>query len=245
MRKDTIHIAESAMSARPERLVKSRTDRMIDGVCGGIARYFNIDPTLIRISWVLLALLGGAGIILYIAAMILVPAEGRLESKDAGPQTSSPTSNHKFWGFLLIGVGLFWFAHTLGLHFWPTLWAFPWDVTFPVLLILAGVAFLFGGRNYISEPSASGAAAATASEGPEAGQAAISRKRLYRSRRERKILGVCGGIGIHLGIDPVLIRLLFVLAAVASVWFAVISYAVLAIVMTKEPEELSAPAATS
>ena len=229
------------MAHRPERLVKSRTDRMIDGVCGGIAQYFSIDPTLIRISWVLLALLGGAGIILYIAAMILIPSEKRLESEAGGTHISSATSNHRFWGFLLIGVGLFWFAHTMGLHFWPTIWAFPWDITFPVLLILAGVAFLFGGRNYLTEPSGPKPETEPA-EGAEA-ETSTPRPRLFRSRREKKIFGVCGGIGIHLEIDPVLIRLLFVLAAIASVWFAVLAYAILAIVMTKEPE-VSAPAAT-
>jgi phage shock protein C len=206
---------------------------MIDGVCGGIARYFSIDPTLIRISWVLLALLGGAGIILYIAAMILIPAEKRPEDA-AGQQNPSATSNHRFWGFLLIGVGLFWFAHTMGLHLWPSVWAFPWDITFPVLLILAGVAFLFGGRNYLTEPSEPNPESAPA-EGVET-DTLTPRSRLFRSRREKKIFGVCGGIGIHLDIDPVLIRLLFVLAAVASVWFAVLAYCVLAIVMTKEPE---------
>ena len=46
-----------------KRLYKSRTDRMIDGVCGGIAEYFGLDSTLVRIAWVLLTLLGGTGIL--------------------------------------------------------------------------------------------------------------------------------------------------------------------------------------
>ncbi|MEK7250569.1 MAG: PspC domain-containing protein, partial [Bacteroidota bacterium] len=58
-----------------KRLYKSRTDRMLDGVCGGGAKYFNLDPTLVRIAWVLLALLGGSGILLYIVAMIVMPKE--------------------------------------------------------------------------------------------------------------------------------------------------------------------------
>ena len=48
---------------------------MIAGVCGGIAEYFNVDPTLVRIAWVLFTGLGGAGIIAYIIAWIIVPEE--------------------------------------------------------------------------------------------------------------------------------------------------------------------------
>ena len=56
-----------------KRLCKSRTNRMIDGVCGGVAEYFGLDPTLVRIAWVLLTLLGGSGILLYIVGMIIMP----------------------------------------------------------------------------------------------------------------------------------------------------------------------------
>ena len=56
-----------------KRLYKSNENRMIDGVCGGIAEYFNIDPALIRLGWVLFCALGGSGIIAYIIAAIIIP----------------------------------------------------------------------------------------------------------------------------------------------------------------------------
>ncbi|MDY3972460.1 MAG: PspC domain-containing protein [Clostridia bacterium] len=56
-----------------KRLYKSNENRMIDGVCGGIAEYFNMDPTLVRLGWVLLCALGGSGIIAYIIAAIIIP----------------------------------------------------------------------------------------------------------------------------------------------------------------------------
>ena len=46
---------------------------MIDGVCGGIAEYFGIDPTLVRRGWVLFCALGGSGILAYIIAAIVIP----------------------------------------------------------------------------------------------------------------------------------------------------------------------------
>ena len=48
---------------------------MIDGVCGGIAEYFGVDPTLVRIAWAALTLAGGSGVALYIVCAIIIPRE--------------------------------------------------------------------------------------------------------------------------------------------------------------------------
>ena len=56
-----------------KRLYKSNENKMLDGVCGGIAEYFNVDPTLIRLAWVVFCALGGSGIIAYIIAAIIIP----------------------------------------------------------------------------------------------------------------------------------------------------------------------------
>jgi phage shock protein C len=57
------------------KLYRSQTNRMVAGVCGGLAQYFNVDPTLIRVLFVLLAVLGGSGLLLYIAMWIIVPKQ--------------------------------------------------------------------------------------------------------------------------------------------------------------------------
>lgn len=57
-----------------KRLYRSSTNYMICGVCGGIAEYFNIDPTLVRLAWVILSVFGwGAGVLAYIIAAIIIP----------------------------------------------------------------------------------------------------------------------------------------------------------------------------
>ena len=55
------------------RLYKSNENKMIGGVCGGLAEYFDIDPTLVRLGWVLFCALGGSGILAYIIAAIVIP----------------------------------------------------------------------------------------------------------------------------------------------------------------------------
>lgn len=56
-----------------KKLHKSQVDRKLCGVCGGIAEYFNIDPTLVRLLWILFTLAGGAGLLAYIIAAIIMP----------------------------------------------------------------------------------------------------------------------------------------------------------------------------
>jgi len=57
----------------PKRLLRSTSNRVIGGVCAGIAEYYNIDPTLVRVGFVLLALLGGPGILLYLILLLVIP----------------------------------------------------------------------------------------------------------------------------------------------------------------------------
>lgn len=61
-----------------KRLYKSRNNKMICGVCAGIADYFNIDPSIVRVLWAVLALAAGTGVLAYIVCAIILP-EGDTE----------------------------------------------------------------------------------------------------------------------------------------------------------------------
>ncbi|KKS18821.1 MAG: Phage shock protein C, PspC [Parcubacteria group bacterium GW2011_GWC1_41_7] len=63
------------MEKHPKRLYRSKKDRVIAGVCAGIADYFDVDPVIVRILFVLFALWGGSGILLYIIAIFVIPTE--------------------------------------------------------------------------------------------------------------------------------------------------------------------------
>lgn len=58
-----------------KRLTRSKSDRMVAGVAGGIAQYLSVDPVIVRIIFVALAIFGGGGIILYAACWLLMPEE--------------------------------------------------------------------------------------------------------------------------------------------------------------------------
>lgn len=59
----------------PKRLYKSKTNRVICGVCGGIGEYFNVDPVIIRLLVVVCVFTAGSGLLAYIIAAIIVPEE--------------------------------------------------------------------------------------------------------------------------------------------------------------------------
>ena len=60
---------------RDKKLYKSSTNKMLAGVCGGIAEYFGVDPTWIRLAWVIFSMTGGAGVLAYIVAALIIPDE--------------------------------------------------------------------------------------------------------------------------------------------------------------------------
>ena len=56
-----------------KRLYRSNTNKMVAGVCGGIAEYFRLDPTLVRLDWLLFCAAGGSGFLVYIIAALIIP----------------------------------------------------------------------------------------------------------------------------------------------------------------------------
>lgn len=68
-----------------KRLYRSKKERMLGGVCGGLGEHLNVDPTVIRLVWAVIALLSlGTGLLIYIIAWIIIPDEGAADSPVTG-----------------------------------------------------------------------------------------------------------------------------------------------------------------
>ena len=61
-----------------KRLYRVEEGKMVAGVCAGVAEYFNIDPTVVRLGWALISAFAGAGIVAYIAAAIIMPVKSEV-----------------------------------------------------------------------------------------------------------------------------------------------------------------------
>jgi phage shock protein C len=106
----------------PRVLRRSRDERVIGGVCGGLGRYLGIDPVLLRIAFVILAIAGGGGILLYIVSWILIPEQR--EGEDLGTaRPSSIDSTRLIVGGALIAIGTILLLNLslprFGKYFWP------------------------------------------------------------------------------------------------------------------------------
>lgn len=142
------------------KLMRSRTDHMIGGVCGGLASYLGVDPTVVRLIFVLLAIGNGAGVLIYFVLWIVVPREDRPAGAGTEETISAnaseiadrartlgdevrgiaATPNPRaalFFGVALIGLGVVFLLENL--HW---LWWFRFDVLWPGLLILAGLMLI-------------------------------------------------------------------------------------------------------
>jgi len=73
-----------------KRLVRPRAGRKIAGVCAGLAEYFDLDVTLVRLVWLIVLIMGGIGLVPYIIGWIVMPEEPLMLSAPAGQQVTNP-----------------------------------------------------------------------------------------------------------------------------------------------------------
>ncbi len=136
-----------------KRLYLSSTDKKIAGVCGGIAEYFEIAPTIVRLFWLISVFVFGTGVLIYFIAAILIPEKEEiggtinLEKDKNGTYRQENAEynkhidedkNRKVMAFSLIAIGIFLFIKRLGLFHWLN-----FKFLFPILLVLAGIIVLF------------------------------------------------------------------------------------------------------
>jgi phage shock protein PspC (stress-responsive transcriptional regulator) len=184
----TSHIADA------KRLERSDSDRILYGVAGGLARYFDIHPAFFRVGFVVLTLLGGSGLLIYAAAALVMPAEG---APDSIATRALRQRRDRPWP--LIGLGLLAVAGAVALSnasFWP-----HGDVW--VVLAIVGLGILFLTRHGLPEPR---------SETETGEAAALARQDSHRIRRFFK------GVGIAIGS---VVALVLVATAIAAAVFHV------------------------
>ncbi|MEM9466422.1 MAG: PspC domain-containing protein [Actinomycetota bacterium] len=122
-----------------EGLRRSRSDRVLAGVAGGLGHHFGVDPVIVRIGFVLLTLFGGSGILLYLLAWLVIAKEGSGETSAMRALRGSPEGNRTLL-FVVLAIGAVLILST------PLVWfngfGFGDGLALPLLLIAAGVAFL-------------------------------------------------------------------------------------------------------
>jgi phage shock protein PspC (stress-responsive transcriptional regulator) len=143
------------VAAEPRRLFRARDGRWLGGVSTGLGRYFDLNPMIYRIGFIALALAGGTGILLYVAAWLVMPDEG---VEDSIAAQAIKKRRERPW--LLVGVGLLGFAAIVGLSS-ARVWPSPGNLWVAAAIGGAAIVWWQVGRN-----GAPAAAAVTAGESP-------------------------------------------------------------------------------
>ncbi|MHB2153026.1 PspC domain-containing protein [Calditrichota bacterium GD2] len=214
-----------------KRLYRSRNDRMIAGVCGGIAEYSNIDSVLVRILFVVMGLMGGLGLVLYIVGIIIIP-----ENPWQKAAIKDKKDHAIFWGALLIILGVVLLLSQMSLFPPIHLWALPWHLLWAILLIALGMYLLLAPgskKDTVEAPQDE-----INSEGEKQDSTTIppEPKTLYRSRKNRMIAGVCGGLAEYFNMDPTIVRLLYVILTLFSNGLGILAYIILILAVPEEKE---------
>lgn len=211
------------------RLYKSNKDKVFDGVCGGIGEYFKIDPVIVRLLWVVLVIFGGTGVLAYVVAMLIIPKNPEsipLKDKtatDIEPQIYS----QRFWGILLIIAGFLLLFGLLGPGggLFSGVTIIMRSVLWPLLIIGLGLYLFF------NQATKQDKLTSLNNVFPDG-------KKLYKSRNDKRVAGVCGGIGAYFEVDSNIIRILWAIATLGSFGFGVLAYLALSVFLDESNKSL-------
>ena len=207
-----------------KRLVRTRDDSVLAGVCGGFGQYFNLDSALVRLLWVFFTIFGGSGVLAYLVAILIIPDEST--AKDVTPRRLIDGLNEKtiLWSVLLVLVGIIlFFQHGNFINLiWRHFWNSGINVLLSLIIISVGVYLLYQKRQKISTVFGLG------SEMP-----------LSLSEKDKQLAGICGGIAESIGMDSTIIRFFWVYGTIMSVGIGLILYFVLALVLPNKNAEVS------
>lgn len=205
----------------PKRLFRDVNNKVFGGVAAGLASNLNIDVILIRLLFIITGF-AGFGILAYFLMWIFIPANetNQINANEPVLNPKSTAYFHRLVATGLILIGLFWLFDNLEIFWFETFIEQVEDFAFPVFLIFGGLAILYYSlRKPIKENEMA------QSEEP---------RRLFRVMKERMIAGVCSGLGYYFKVDPVLVRILFIISVFVSFGATLLVYLVLALAVPKD-----------
>ena len=230
-----------------KRLFRSDREKLLAGVAAGMADYLNMDPTIVRLLWVLVGIItGGAALWVYLALWLFLPVGDNARGQVAEPVIRLDERSMGILAWVLIALGVLWLLTNFGIM--PFLMSGMRSVFRIVGLVFWPLVLIAGGWLLLSKLGHTQALTEKVKRNiPEGDSVTASVKGGYRTLREktplrrskedRLLLGVCAGIAHWLNIDPLVVRILWALFTIAFLGAGVILYIILALIMPEDDSD--------
>ena len=201
-----------------QRITRSLSDCLLTGVCGSVADYFSINPTIVQLIWIFYTLFGGSGLLAYIIATLMIPDRNsqeryfKLDTLKRNPLRGIL--------FILSGLILFLQYDHIFYLFWASFWGNFINIAIAFVLLGIGIYLLYERHNKIKSNNIN-----------------VLGNPLHLSIDDKKFAGVCGGLGESLAIDPNIVRFLWVFGTFMSIGAGILLYIILVLIL---PEQIVA-----
>jgi phage shock protein PspC (stress-responsive transcriptional regulator) len=205
----------------PKKFERVKSDHIVAGVCAGIAKYFNTEPAIIRLFFLLSLLLGIWSIAAYFVAAFLIPLEKDAEELTIEEKQFQRQVNFRtIAGGILILSGFHFGFVELGIISRDRIFAMSYGFLFPFISIIIGAFFLGlkdDGMSY----------------------AINLNDKFLRPRSGRLFMGVCAGFAKYINAESTTVRIIFILASVLTLGFFALVYFLIAILVKSEEPKIA------
>lgn len=207
--------SEPPRHGRIKKLERSGSDKLITGLCSGIARYFDVEPSIVRLIAMLTLLIGVWSVAAYLLASYLIPAEHNPHTLSAEEKAIQKKINFRtlISGTMILS-GIYFGFGSLGFFAPWNLFLFSNSFLVPITAIGLGIFLLI--KIEVSDSAEYG----------------LTTEKFYRSETDKKIYGVCGGLAAYLNnSDSTTIRILFLFGTILTLGFLALGY-ILIVILT-------------
>lgn len=200
-------MAKLPPEAHSKKIQRSKNNVVLTGVCSGIADYLKLDVANIRLIAVLSILLGGWSVAAYFITALLLPVDKNPKELTARERSALQKENFRtVLSGLFILTGLHYAFMYIGIGSGERFFILPNGFIFPIVAITAGIFFLTRNDQWYE------------------GYDHLKKENYFRSRADKKIMGVCGGLAEYVNIDSSTLRIIFILATLLTFGMFAIIY---------------------
>ena len=193
-----------------KQLLRPKNDRIFLGVCSGLAKYYEVSKTLVRLLFAMASILGGLGVVIYFLVFLFTSAE----SEEGKTNYRIQHKNAKIlFGISLIIIGFY--SIIFPTNYFPIAFFIyvPMKIIAPIILLIAGVWIQKYYRSRVDENS---------------------QHKFQKATNGKLFLGVCAGLAEYFGAYVIVVRLLFVIFAFATMGIGVLLYLLIAYLSKQE-----------